>query len=47
VQQLTMADLFQRHGVQPTGRQARNNQPVVTQQLSLFGIGQGQLASAA
>jgi len=37
VHQWAMADLFQRHGAQPTGRQGRNNQSVVAQQLNLFG----------
>jgi hypothetical protein len=40
--QLTMADLFQRHSAQPTGLGGRRSQPVEAQQLSLFGLGQGQ-----
>jgi hypothetical protein len=43
--QLTMADLFQRHGAQPVQGRREKGQPVVAQQLSLFGVGQGQLAS--
>jgi len=35
--QLTMLDLFQRRGTQPTRRQRRRSRPVVVQQLSLFG----------
>jgi hypothetical protein len=42
--QLTMADLFQRHGTQPTKGQRCKSQPTVAQQLSLFG---GQPAASA
>ena len=32
---LTMTDLFQRHGAQPTRRRRRKSQPVVAQQQQL------------
>ena len=35
--QLTMADLFQRHGAQPASRRKPKSQPVTGQQLSLLG----------
>ena len=47
--QLTMTDLFQRHGAQPTRRRRHKSQPVVAQQqqLGLFGVGASQAAPAA
>jgi hypothetical protein len=44
VRQLTMTDLFQRHGAQATGSARRKAKAIAVQQLSLFG---GQAAAAA
>ena len=44
--QLTMADLFQRHGAQPKRERRREHKPVMARQLDLFGASQAAASPA-